>query len=66
MTLEKIAMFLVIIGALNWGLIGALNLNLVEKLTGNNASVNKLVYILVGLAALYVAVKKLSGKKKTQ
>jgi uncharacterized membrane protein YuzA (DUF378 family) len=66
MTLEKIAMFLVIVGALNWGLVGALNLNLVEKLTGNNASVTKLLYIIVGIAAVVVAVKKLSGKKKTQ
>ena len=66
MTLEKIAMFLVIVGALNWGLIGALNLNIVDKLTGSNASFTKLVYILVGVAALYVAIKKLAGKKKAQ
>jgi uncharacterized membrane protein YuzA (DUF378 family) len=66
MSLEKIAMFFVIIGALNWGLVGALNLNLVEKVSGGNASVTKLVYIIVGIAALYVAIKKLSGKKKTQ
>jgi uncharacterized membrane protein YuzA (DUF378 family) len=66
MTLEKIAMFLVIVGALNWGLVGALNLNLVEKLTGDNASVTKILYIVVGVAALYVALKKLAGKKKAQ
>ena len=66
MTLEKIAMLLVIVGALNWGLIGGLNLNVVEKLTGNNASVTKLVYILVGVAAIFIAAKKLAGKKKTQ
>ncbi len=64
MKLEKIAMFLVIVGALNWGLIGALNLNLVEKLTGNNASATKLIYILVGVAALYVVLKKLSKKSQ--
>jgi uncharacterized membrane protein YuzA (DUF378 family) len=64
MTLYKIAMFLVIIGALNWGLIGGLNFNLVEKVTGNNASLVKLVYILVGVAAVYVAMKKLGGKKQ--
>jgi len=58
--------FLVIVGALNWGLVGALNLNLVEKLTGNNASVTKLIYIIVGIAAVYVALKKLAGKKKAQ
>ncbi len=66
MTLEKIAMLLVIVGALNWGLIGALNMNLVQKLTGNNALITKLIYTLVGVAALYVVMKKLSGKKKTQ
>ncbi len=64
MTLHKIAMFLVIVGALNWGLIGALNFNLVEKLTGDNASLTKLVYIIVGVAAVYVAMKKLGGKKQ--
>jgi len=62
MTLEKIALLLVIVGALNWGLVGALNLNLVEKATGNNAQYNKIVYILVGLAAVYVAVRKFSSK----
>jgi uncharacterized membrane protein YuzA (DUF378 family) len=60
MTLEKIAMLLVIIGALNWGLVGGLNINLVEKVTGNRAQYNKLVYILVGAAAVYVAINKLS------
>jgi uncharacterized membrane protein YuzA (DUF378 family) len=64
MTLYKIAMFLVIVGALNWGLVGALNFNLVEKVTGNNASFVKLVYILVGVCAVYVAMKKLGGKKQ--
>ncbi len=64
MTLYKIAMFLVIVGALNWGLVGALNFNLVEKVTGNNASFVKLLYILVGVAAVYVIYKKLSAPKK--
>jgi uncharacterized membrane protein YuzA (DUF378 family) len=63
MTLHKVAMFLVIVGALNWGLIGALNFNAVEKLTGNNASLVKLVYILVGVAAIYVALKKTKSIK---
>ncbi len=66
MTLEKIAMLLVIVGALNWGLIGALNMNLVQKLTGNNALISKLIYTLVGVAALYIVMKKLSNKKKIQ
>ncbi len=42
---------LVIIGALNWGLIGAFNFNLVEVLFGTGI-ITKIVYLLVGLASL--------------
>jgi uncharacterized membrane protein YuzA (DUF378 family) len=62
MSLERIAMLLVLVGALNWGLVGALNLNVVEKATGNRAQYTKLVYIIVGLAAAFVAFKKLTAK----
>ena len=64
MSVHKIATFLVIVGALNWGLVGALNVDAVSVITGHNASLNKIVYILVGLAAVYVAWKKLSGSSK--
>ena len=63
MSVHKIATFLVIVGALNWGLVGALNVNAVSLITGHNDSLSKLVYILVGLAAVYVAWKKLSPSK---
>jgi uncharacterized membrane protein YuzA (DUF378 family) len=69
--LDKTAMVLVVIGALNWGLVGALNVDLVDvvssALSGSDdnmrQTLNKVIYILVGLAAIYVAYKKLSQKK---
>ena len=44
---------LVLVGALNWGLVGAFNWNLVEALLGRWATLVRLVYVLVGLSALY-------------
>jgi len=52
-TIDWVAMILVIIGGLNWGLVGAMNYNLVESLLGSWPLVVKIIYDLVGLAALY-------------
>ncbi len=49
---HKIAAVLVFIGALNWGLVGAFNWNLVNQLVGSWPMVERVVYVLVGLAAL--------------
>jgi uncharacterized membrane protein YuzA (DUF378 family) len=43
---------LVIIGALNWGLIGFFKFNLVMKIFGGAPTVEQIIYALVGLAAL--------------
>ena len=53
---DWVAMLLVIVGGLNWGLVGLMNYNLVETLLGGFASglVAKVVYDLVGLASLYM------------
>lgn len=59
----KLAWVLVVVGALNWGLVGAFDFNLVTTLVGTWPSVEKVVYILVGLSAL-VALFGL-GKKST-
>lgn len=55
-TLHVVAIILVIVGGLNWGLVGLLNLNLVESLLGAGSGLEKIVYILVGLSAVYVAL----------
>ncbi|KKQ80467.1 MAG: hypothetical protein UT01_C0011G0009 [Candidatus Daviesbacteria bacterium GW2011_GWA1_38_7] len=51
-TVNKVAMLLVLVGALNWGLVGLLNLNLVNILFGSMEVVERVVYILVGASAV--------------
>ena len=52
--LDMVAMVLVLIGGLNWGLVGAFNFNLVETIFGSGV-VSMVVYILVGISAIYGA-----------
>jgi uncharacterized membrane protein YuzA (DUF378 family) len=54
-TLDKIALILLIVGGLNWGLIGLFEFNLVAEIFGANSTLSRLVYVLVGLSAVYVA-----------
>jgi hypothetical protein len=61
-TLDWIAWVLVIVGALNWGLV-AFNFNLVEMLFGTSM-LTTWVYALVGLAGLYMIWMGMSKKKK--
>ncbi len=49
-----IALLLCIIGGINWGLIGLMNINLVSSLFGDMSMLSKIIYILVGLSALYL------------
>jgi uncharacterized membrane protein YuzA (DUF378 family) len=49
---HKIAAALVVIGAINWGLVGALQFNLVYWLLGSWMIVERIVYVLVGLAGI--------------
>lgn len=52
-SLGMVAVWLVIIGALNWGLVGLFNVNLVNWLLGSWPTVEKLVYVLVGASGAY-------------
>jgi uncharacterized membrane protein YuzA (DUF378 family) len=52
--LDWIALVLVILGGLNWGLIGIGGWDLVSIIFGSVAWLARIVYILVGLAALYM------------
>lgn len=51
-TLQKVFLVLTIIGAVNWGLIGLLDFNLVEALFGEATALTRLVYSLVGVTGL--------------
>lgn len=50
---DYIALTIAIIGAVNWGLIGFFNFNLVAFLFGNMSLLSRIVYAAVGLAGLY-------------
>lgn len=51
--LDWVALVLLIIGGLNWGLLGAIGVDLVAILLGNGSAFARGVYLLVGVAALY-------------
>lgn len=59
-TLDWLALILVLIGGVNWGLKGLLDMDLVATLFGTESAVSRAVYSLVGLAAVYLAA--MSGK----
>ena len=50
--LDSIALTLVIIGAINWGMIGVFGVNLVELLFGKESFLTNFVYALVGISGL--------------
>jgi uncharacterized membrane protein YuzA (DUF378 family) len=59
---------LVIIGGLNWGLVGLLNFDLVATLFGAGSAFARIVYVLVGLSAVYQIIpltKGLSGDQES-
>ena len=51
--LHMVAWVLLIIGGLNWGLWGLLKIDLVNTLLGSYAPLDQIVYILVGISAVY-------------
>ena len=55
-TVDIIAAVLLVVGGLNWGLVGAANLDLVAALFGHGSALAAVVYVLVGIAALYQIV----------
>jgi len=51
--LHYVAYLLLFVGGLNWGLVGLFNLNLVTWLLGSWPTVERVVYVLVGLSAVW-------------
>jgi uncharacterized protein len=54
---DIVALLLIVVGALNWGLVGLFGFNLVAFVLGQVAILERIVYVLVGLAGLYAAVR---------
>jgi uncharacterized membrane protein YuzA (DUF378 family) len=51
--IDWISMALLIVGGLNWGLVGLFNFDLVATLFGEMSALSRVVYVVVGLSALY-------------
>ena len=51
--IDTIALILIIIGAINWGLIGIFNFNLVDTIFGTMSVISRIIYILVGISGLW-------------
>lgn len=62
-TVDWVAWFFVVLGALNWGLMGVAGMNLVSDVIGTG-TLTQVVYILVGLSGLYMVWMALNKKKK--
>mgnify|MGYP001574913691 CR=1 FL=1 len=67
-SLHMVTYILMVVGALNWGLVGLFKFNLVESILGSWPSLLMLVYVLVGASAVYEFAThmtncKLCGKK---
>ncbi len=61
--LQALAYVLVIIGALNWGLIGIFGFNLVSFLFGEMTVLTRIIYSLVGISAVFHLIVATSGYK---
>lgn len=59
--LHMVTFTLVIVGAINWGLVGLFGYNLVDSLLG--MGISNLVYILVGVSAVYLAATHMNDCK---
>jgi len=60
--IDKVALVLIIIGAINWGLIGLFNFNLVDTIFGTMSAISRIIYTLVGISGLW-AIKLLFDNK---
>ncbi|MBA3526540.1 MAG: DUF378 domain-containing protein [Pseudomonadota bacterium] len=60
--LNLITLVLLIVGGLNWGLVGLFNFDLVAALFGEMSTLSRIVYALVGLSAIYQLVALASGR----
>lgn len=59
-TIDWLALILIIVGGLNWGLVGIFNFNLVTAIFGEGSGLSRIVFALVGIAAIYMLT--ISGK----
>lgn len=54
--LDVVCLILIIIGAVNWGLIGFFNLDLISVIFGNMSMITRIIFAVVGIAGTYSLV----------
>ena len=59
-SLDWIAIILLVVGGLNWGLVGLFNFDLVGAIFGDMSALSRIIYVIVGFCAVYVLL--VSGK----
>ena len=64
--IDKIALALVIIGALNWGLIGIFSFDLVAWLFGSMSAVTRVIYTLVALGGIWSVSRLFRNERVTE
>jgi hypothetical protein len=62
--IDWLAMILIIVGGLNWGLVGIFDFDLVAAIFGDMSALARVVYALVGIAAAY-SIISLPAKSKS-
>ena len=62
--LDIVALILIIIGAINWGLIGFFRFDLIARLFGQLSAISRIIYAIVGIAGIYSLI--LFWKLKTE
>lgn len=60
----KLATILLIIGGLNWGLVGLFGFDLVAAIFGSMTLLSRVVYVIVGVAAVYTLFPMMMKKKE--
>ena len=60
--LNKVTLLLLIVGGLNWGLVGLFNFDLVAAIFGEMSLLSRVVYSLVGLSALWQLIPLFGGE----
>jgi uncharacterized membrane protein YuzA (DUF378 family) len=56
-SLDILMTILLVVGGLNWGLVGFFNFDLVATILGNMSFLSRIVYVIVGISAVYLALQ---------
>lgn len=64
MDVKQLVGWVLVVGAVNWGLVGLVGIDAIEMLLGKGTLLSKAVYMVVGAAGLYKAYLMVVGKKK--